>query len=99
MWESNYLHLRIFLTKLMESIYKIYRYADIYPTCATKGLKIMVFNTTFNNIPIISGCQYKNRICGVLVTMAILNTVDRRFEPQFDQIKDYKTGICYFLVE
>ena len=45
------------------------------------------------------GGQHRNRICGVLVSVAILNAVDRGFEPQLDQIKDYNIGMYYFLVE
>ena len=31
---------------------------------------------------------------GVMVSMLVSKVVDRRFEPQSDQIKDYKIGIC-----
>jgi hypothetical protein len=35
-----------------------------------------------------------NRIGGVMVSELVSNVVDRGFEPQSGQIKDYKIGIC-----
>ena len=37
-----------------------------------------------------------NRICGVIVSVFVSSTVDRGFEPQSGQTKDYKSGICCF---
>jgi hypothetical protein len=35
-------------------------------------------------------------IGGVMVSVLASNVVDRGFEPQLGQIKDYKNGICCF---
>ena len=35
-----------------------------------------------------------NRIGGVMVSMLTSSAVDRRFEPQSGQTKDYKIGMC-----
>ena len=38
-----------------------------------------------------------NRICGVMASVLDSSAVDRGFEPQSGQTKDYKEiGICYF---
>ena len=34
-----------------------------------------------------------NRICGVIVSVLVSSTVDRGFEPQSGQTKDYEIGI------
>ena len=39
-----------------------------------------------------------NRIGGVMVSVLISSAVDRGFEPQSDQTKDNKIGICCFCV-
>jgi hypothetical protein len=36
------------------------------------------------------------RICGVMVSVLTLSAIDRGFEPQSGQTKDYKIGICCF---
>jgi hypothetical protein len=38
----------------------------------------------------------KNCIVSVMVSMLALSAVDRGFEPQSGQTKDYKIGICCF---
>ena len=38
----------------------------------------------------------KHRIDGVMVCVLAWSTVDRGFEPQSGQTKDYKIGICCF---
>ena len=37
-----------------------------------------------------------NHIGGVMVSMLASSAVDRGFESQSDQIKDYKIGVCCF---
>jgi hypothetical protein len=37
-----------------------------------------------------------NRIGGVMVSVLASSAVDRGYEPQSDQTKDYKLGICCF---
>jgi hypothetical protein len=37
-----------------------------------------------------------NRISGVMVSMLASGAVDRVFNPQLGQTKDYKIGICCF---
>jgi hypothetical protein len=37
-----------------------------------------------------------NRIGGVIISVFSLSAVDRGFEPQSGQTKDYKIGICCF---
>ena len=37
-----------------------------------------------------------NCICGAMVSMITSSSIDRGFEPWFDQTKDYKIGICCF---
>ena len=39
---------------------------------------------------------WDNRIGGVMVSMLASSAIDRRFEPQSGQTKDYKIGICCF---
>ena len=38
----------------------------------------------------------ENRICGVMVSVLASNAVDRGFEPQSGQTKDYEIGSCWF---
>ena len=38
-----------------------------------------------------------NSICGVMVSVLFLNMIDRGFELQSDQTKDYKIGILLLL--
>jgi hypothetical protein len=40
--------------------------------------------------------NYSNRIGGVMVSVLTSRAVDRGFEPQLGQTKDYKIGICCF---
>jgi hypothetical protein len=40
--------------------------------------------------------QVVNRISGIMVSMLGSNAVERGFEPQSGQTKDYKIGICCF---
>ena len=37
-----------------------------------------------------------NRIGGVMISMLAQSAIDRGFEPQSSQAKDYKIGICCF---
>ena len=50
---------------------------------------IHLFNGDFNYL------QFDG-ISGVMVGVLVLSAVDRGFEPQSDQAKDYKIGICCF---
>ena len=46
--------------------------------------------------PYLWASDFKNRIDGVLVSVLASSVVDRGFEPQSGQTKDYKMGICCF---
>ena len=58
---------------------------------------ILIF-IVFNQIIILvcDNLAYINLISGAKVSMVASSAVDRGFESQLDQTKDYKIGICCF---
>ena len=57
------------------------------------GFNLGVFTMVLINDPVL----WLSCICGEIVSVLASSAVDRRFEPQSDQTKDYKTGIsCFF---
>ena len=58
---------------------------------------------TMNNLRLsynVCNCNFKSytfdHICGVMVSVLASSAVDRGFEPQSGQTKDYRIGICCF---
>ena len=47
-----------------------------------------------NNFPY--SYNLNNRIACIMVSLLAFGSVDRGFEPQSDQTKDYKIGMCCF---
>ena len=62
----------------------------IYCECAFSSVILSLsFITSYFNL-------HFNCIGGVMVSVLTSSAVDRGFEPQSGQAKDYKTGICCF---
>jgi uncharacterized membrane protein (Fun14 family) len=65
-----------------------------YPV--SPGFFFLSYLCVLNIVGFVSISTLLDHIGGVMVSVLALSAVDREFEPQTGQIKDYKIGICCF---
>jgi len=86
MIEEDYTNKRIVAVSLKISLHKDIMYLISCTRCTIELIDEYTSTTDW---------QFRNRTCGVMVSMLVSSAVDRGFGPRLGQIKDYmEIGIC-----